>query len=276
MEILAPAKINLTLEVKGRRDDGFHEIESLMAPISVFDRLEIEHHESDLAFTCDDSTLPAGDDNLIVRAARLFCGSFGFLPRLRIHLAKQIPHGAGLGGGSSDAAATLLGLDALFETRLPRGALADLSAELGSDVPFFIHQSAAVIRGRGERVEPVAFPHTLPLLLLKPPFGVPTPWAYSRWRDAREVPGVLYARQELPWGALVNDLERPVFEKYLFLAQLKTWLLAQPEVAGALMSGSGSTVFAVLHEKALGFPLGERVGREFGEGLWCYLAETVG
>ncbi len=275
MEILAPAKINLTLEVKARREDGFHEIESLMVPISVFDRLEIEHHEGDLAFTCDDPTLPTSDDNLVVQAVRLFCGSFGFLPHLRIHLAKQIPHGAGLGGGSSDAAATLLGLDALFDTHLPRTALADLASELGSDIPFFIHQSAAIIRGRGERVEPIAFTHTLSLLLIKPPFGVPTPWAYSRWRDAREVPDVSYARQEFPWGALVNDLERPVFEKYLHLAQLKTWLLAQSEVVGALMSGSGSTVFAVLRDKTLGHQLGERVALEFGEELWCFLAETV-
>ncbi len=195
---------------------------------------------------------------------------------MRIALTKRIPHGAGLGGGSSDAATTLLGLDRLFETQLSREALSAMAAELGSDIPFFIYQSAAIIRGRGEHVEPVAFSHTLPLLLIKPPFGVPTPWAYKRWRDSQEIPGVRYDAQELEWGTLVNDLERPVFEKYIPLADMKTWLAEQPEVAGALMSGSGATVFAVLRHKEEAGALGDRIVAEFGTNLWCCACETVG
>jgi 4-diphosphocytidyl-2-C-methyl-D-erythritol kinase len=151
-----------------------------------------------------------------------------------------------------------------------------MAADLGSDIPFFIYQSAAIIRGRGEHVEPVSFPHALPLLLIKPPFGVPTPWAYQRWKNSQEIPGVRYAAQEMEWGTLVNDLERPVFEKYIFLADVKTWLLEQPEVAGALMSGSGATVFAALRAKEDTGALGERVAAEFGTNLWCRLCETVG
>ena len=277
MEFLAPAKINLSLRVLGRRADGFHDLESLMCPVSVFDTLDVTRRaEGGLEFVCDDATLPVGDDNLVVRAARLFCGARGIEPCVSIKLTKRIPHGAGLGGGSSDAATTLLALDRLFETRLSRDALAAMAADLGSDIPFFIYQSAAVIRGRGERVEPVAFPHALPLLLIKPPFGVPTPWAYSRWKDACEIPDVPYAAQAFPWGELVNDLERPVFEKYIFLADVKRWLLAQPEAAGALMSGSGATVFALLRSKEDAVPLGERVTREFGADLWLCACETVG
>lgn len=276
IELLAPAKVNLSLRVLGKRPDGFHELESLVSPISLFDRLEIDHRTGQgIEFTCDDATLPTGDDNLAVRAARLFCASCGLEPNLRLHLAKQIPHGAGLGGGSSDAASVLLGLDALFETRLPIDALAAMAADLGSDVPLFIYRSAAVIRGRGEQVETMPRLPELPLLLIKPPFGVPTPWAYKNWASSRELPGIRYAAQEFKWGALVNHLERPVFEKYLFLASLKQWLLDQPEVAGALMSGSGATVFALLREKQMGFTLGERVAAEFGTDLWCYLCETV-
>ena len=277
IELLAPAKVNLSLRVLGKRPDGFHELESLVTPISVFDRLEIDHREEPgIAFSCDDASLPTGDDNLAVRAARLFCASCGLEPNLRLALAKQIPHGAGLGGGSSDAASALLGLDALFETHLSVDALAAMAADLGSDVPLFIYRSACIIRGRGERVEPVAGIPELPLLLIKPPFGVPTPWAYKNWASSREIPGIRYSAQEFPWGTLVNDLERPVFEKYLFLASLKQWLLEQPEVTGALMSGSGATVFAVLHEKRLGQPLGERLAAEFGTDLWCFLCETIG
>ena len=277
MEFFAPAKINLSLRVLGRRADGFHDLESLMCPVSLGDTLEVTRRAAGgLEFVCDDPTLPTGEDNLVVRAARLFCRTRGIEPDVRIALTKHIPHGAGLGGGSSDAATTLLALDRLHETRLARDTLAALAAEIGSDVPFFIYESAAVIRGRGERVEPVALPHALPLLLIKPPFGVPTPWAYSRWKDAREIPGVPYATQTFPWGGLVNDLERPVFEKYIFLADLKAWLLAQPEVAGALMSGSGATVFAVLRDTESAAPLGARATEEFGPDLWLCACETLG
>lgn len=276
MQFYAPAKVNLSLRVVRRREDGFHDIDSLMVPVSVFDRLEIElKDEGGLVFTCDDDSIPTDDQNLVVRAARLFCAEVGVEPHVAIHLEKNIPHGAGLGGGSSDAANTLLALNHLFRTELPKETLLSLAADLGSDVPFFIDGKAARARGRGEQLEPVDFPQRLPLLLLKPPFSVPTPWAYQRWKDSHALPGIPYDAQALPWGELVNDLERPVFEKHLFLATLKSWLLRQPECAGALMSGSGSTVFAVLHSLDQAVPLGDRVAHEFGAEHWCHAAETI-
>jgi 4-diphosphocytidyl-2-C-methyl-D-erythritol kinase len=134
-------------------------------------------------------------------------------------------------------------------------------------VPFFIYGTSAICRGRGEQVQPEPRAEALALLLIKPPFPVSTPWAYSRWRDSKEVPGVRYAPQEFAWGVLVNDLERPVFEKYLALAAAKMWLLEQPEIAGALMSGSGSTMLAVLRG---GPDEGERVAARAREhfGPW--------
>lgn len=276
MEFLAPAKVNLSLRVVRRRDDGFHEIDSLFVPISVFDRLDIElRDDGGLAFTCDDASIPGDDTNLVVRAARAFCEKTGREPNVRIHLEKRIPHGAGLGGGSSDAASTLLALDRLFGTKLPRETLLNVAADLGSDIPFFILGQPARARGRGEQLEPADLPHRLPLLLIKPPFPVPTPWAYQRWRDSRELPGVRYSAQPQPWGELINDLERPVFEKHLMLATLKSWLLLQPECIGALMSGSGSTIFAMLRDQADAKLLSERVAAEFGSTLWCQFAETL-
>jgi 4-diphosphocytidyl-2-C-methyl-D-erythritol kinase len=276
MEFLAPAKVNLSLRVLGRRDDGFHEIETLIAPISIFDTLEIERCESGgLQFTCSDPNLPVNADNLVVRAVDEFCGSFGFQPHLRIHLRKEIPHGAGLGGGSSDAATTLIALNHLFQTELPVEELRVLAASIGSDVPFLLFQSAAWCRGRGELVEPAPFAEQVPLFLVKPAFGVPTPWAYQNWRDSLEIPTIDYGPQKLSSFELVNDLERPVFQKYLQLAHLKQWLLRQPEVIGALMSGSGSTVFAVLSSRAEGDQLAQRFITEFGTHFWLGLAETV-
>ena len=274
MKLHAPAKINLSLRILGKRLDGFHELESLMVPLTLADTLDIEPGGEGIAFTCSDTTLPCDDSNLVVRAARRFFETAGIAPSVRIHLEKAIPHGAGLGGGSSDAASTLAGLNSAFGSPLDAPAIHALAAELGSDVPFFLVRSAAVCRGRGEHVEQAPSPGALPLLLIKPAFGVPTPWAYSRWKDSREMPGVSYAPQDFPWGRLVNDLERPVFEKYVFLAVLKRWLLQQPEVAGALMSGSGSTTFAVLKSVADGAGLEIRVREEFGE-VWTCRCITV-
>ena len=241
-----------------------------MVPISLSDTLTLEAAEQPgIAFTCSDPTLPGDDSNLVVRAARRFYEAAGKPPTLRIHLEKAIPHGAGLGGGSSDAASTLMGLNRLENEPLSPQALHQLAAELGSDVPFFLAESAAICRGRGEIVSPTRLKEPLPLLLIKPPFGVSTPWAYSRWRDAQEIPNIPYAAQKFAWGELINDLERPVFEKHLFLAALKRWLLAQPETAAALLSGSGSTLFAVLKNESAGATLEKRVKEQFGS-VWTH------
>lgn len=277
MQAFAPAKINLSFEIKGRRDDGFHEIETLMAPISLADRLTIERSKAanGIQFSCDDSSLPSGDDNLVVRAARLFQQRTQIGEGVEIALEKKIPHGAGLGGGSSDAATTLLGLNDLFETRLEQKELIALAAQIGSDVPFFILGSAAMCRGRGEIVEPARLPARFNLLLVKPDFGVPTPWAYQRWKESRELPGVSYAPQTYSGVSFANDLERPVFEKFALLGTLKTWLLLQPEVSAALLSGSGSTVFAVVRNGSDRNQLAERIRAEVDPTMWIFACETL-
>ena len=286
MKWVAPAKINLSLRVLGRREDGFHEIETRMVPLTLADEIGVELTKADvigganvgrIQLTCSDPTLPVGPENLAYRAAQLFLDWHDLRDHgVRLTLEKRVPHGAGLGGGSSDAATVLMALNELSGVHAPPGKLAQLAAELGSDVPFFVYRSAAICRGRGERVEPVPMADPLPLLLLKPPFPIPTPWAYSRWRDARELPEVRYTPQEFFWGELVNDLERPVFEKYLVLAALKTWLLEQPEVTGALLSGSGSTTLAVLRgERGAGAAVATRARERFGD-WWSCVCMTVG
>lgn len=276
MQLYAPAKINLSFEIKGRREDGFHEIETLMAPISLSDRLTIERGQTTdgIRFSCDDSSLSNGEENLVVRAARLFQKTTKIGAGVEIALEKKIPHGAGLGGGSSDAAATLLGLNELFETRLDQKQLMELAGQIGSDVPFFILGSAATCRGRGEIVEPAKLPANFNLLLVKPDFGVPTGWAYGRWKDSRKVPDVDYSSQEFSGVRFVNDLERPVFEKFVLLGHLKTWLRLQPEVGAALMSGSGSTVFAVLREDVDGEKLAARVRENLDANMWTHACQT--
>jgi 4-diphosphocytidyl-2-C-methyl-D-erythritol kinase len=276
MQVFAPAKINLSLKILGRRDDGFHEIETLIAPISLCDEVKIDKKDAKQAieFRCDDSSVPQGADNLTVRAAKTFLEDAKLKSGVTIELKKKIPHSAGLGGGSSDAATTLLTLNELFRTNLPREALAKMGETIGSDVPFFIFESLAICRGRGELVAPVRLPEALSILLLKPNFAVPTAWAYSRWQDSREIPGIAYAPQEFAGQTFVNDLERPVFEKFVFLAHLKMWLLNQPEVGAALMSGSGSTLFAVLRGNQDADTFAERARRQVDPELWTCACET--
>jgi len=277
MQLYAPAKINLSFEIKRRREDGFHEIETLMAPISLVDRLTIERGNVNggIQFSCDDPSLSNGEENLVVRAARLFQKATKIGTGVEIVLEKKIPHGAGLGGGSSDAATTLLRLNELFETALDRKTLIELAAQIGSDVPFFILGSAATCRGRGEIVEATRLPTTLELLLVKPDFGAPTPWAYERWKNSRGLAGLEKIPQQFAGLRFVNDLERPVFEKYILLGYLKTWLRLQSEVGVALLSGSGSTVFAVVDKGADRARLAERIKAEIDPAIWTFQCETL-
>jgi 4-diphosphocytidyl-2-C-methyl-D-erythritol kinase len=274
MQVFAPAKINLSLKILGRRADGFHDIETFITPISLCDKIDIVKRGRSTDFICDDPTVPLGEENLVVRAATAFFQKTKQKGGVSINLQKKIPHGAGLGGGSSDAASTLLALNQLFETNLPREALAKIGEEIGSDVPFFIFESAALCRGRGELITPEKLKETISILLLKPEFGVPTASAYKRWQDSKELPGINYAPQELHGHRFANDLERPVFEKFVFLAQLKTWLRQQPEVGAALMSGSGSTIFAVMRPNADVDLVAQRAKKELDPRLWTCACET--
>jgi 4-diphosphocytidyl-2-C-methyl-D-erythritol kinase len=276
----APAKVNLSLKILGKRADGFHELETRMVRISVTDTLRAETAEpgSGLRFTCDEPSLPTDGSNLVVKAVRALEQHLGREFDLTIHLTKRIPHGAGLGGGSSDAATVLLGLNEGYGLGLSRDGLSGIAASLGSDIPFFLYEGACDCRGRGEIVEPVpAFPWRPRLFLVKPTFSVPTPWAYREWLASQELPGIDYAARPMPWGELVNSLERPVFAKHLVLADLKRFLAAQPGVEGALLSGSGSVVFAVLGEDRTADPeaMAAAVTTEFGATNWMRTAQVL-
>ncbi len=272
----APAKINLSLRVLGKRDDGFHEVDTLMVKLpGLCDELEFCEAES-WGFACDDSTVPDGEDNLVVRAVRVFEKVAKLKCRYRVVLRKRIPHGAGLGGGSSDAAATLLALNHLHGGVLGKGALEGLAAAIGSDVPFFLMPGAARCTGRGDEIEAVQPPPPLRVVLLKPSFGVATPDAYRRWQGAKPLPGIACAEQDLDGLKLVNDLELPVFGKHRFLPELKHWLLERHETAGALMCGSGATVFAVLHVDADPARLIAAARLELDPHLWAWHGVTQG
>ena len=179
----AHAKLNLSLAITGRRADGFHELISLVAPIALADTLTLDVSRP-LGLMCDDVSLPVDGTNLVLKAAAAYGKRRPSAPTGHFHLTKKVPHGAGLGGGSSDAAAALRLLDQASGDPLGLEILETLAAEVGSDCPFFVRSQAAMMRGRGERLEilPVAVRAALAgrkVILVKPPFGVPTPEAYA-------------------------------------------------------------------------------------------------
>ncbi len=274
--ISAPAKTNLWLRVLGKRDDGFHEIETRMVRLTLADQLTLQWTDKDkIELSCSDKSLPTGEENLVVKAVRALEETCGKTFSLNIELTKNIPSGAGLGGGSSDAASTLLAINEMGDLGLNTEQLAEIASKVGSDIPFFIYQKACDCRGRGEIVEPVSegVP-SLSVVLLKPDFEISAAWAYQNFAESKEYGDTMYLPQVCLWGSMVNDLERPVYQKYAVLAEMKNWLLSQPEVHAALLSGSGSTMLAVLKKNDDGESLSERGLSRYGIACWSWVGRT--
>ncbi len=241
------AKVNRSLVVLGKRSDGFHELDTVFQAVGLTDRLTFE--ESDLlTLDVDDPSIPSGTENLVLRAARALAEAAGIRPRAAITLEKRIPSGGGLGGGSSDAAVTLLGLSALWDLDMPLELLSRVGGELGSDVPFFLHGGTARGLGRGERITPLEDSPPEAVVLVMPPFPVSTLEVFRRL----EAP----AWDECGAGDLHscgapdrNDLEPAVEALFPALREVRIAL----ETAGATrarLSGSGSTVFGLFPDVA--------------------------
>ncbi len=272
MRTETPAKINLTLEIAGQRRDGYHELATWIVPVAVYDLLEIELAARD-SFTGKGLALPETGENLVVQAIRAFRHRTGFDARYQVTLQKQIPIGAGLGGGSSDAAATLRLLNRLHANPLAPDELAIIAAELGSDVPVFLSSRPAWCTGRGEHFSEKDFPVDLWAVLVKPGFAVSTAEAYRLFAGA--IPELRRGEPvKTNWGTVRNDLEPVIFQKYLLLAVLKDWLKKQPEARLAMMSGSGSTCYCLIASESHGKAVQTRFLAEFGETFWTTVCQV--
>ena len=278
LELSSPCKVNLLLNILGKREDGFHELETVMQPVRLHDNLSFHRTGSDIQLTCSEATLPVDARNLVHRAARAFLDTAGLREGVKVHLEKRIPLAAGLGGGSGNAATTLLGLNELFGEPLRHEDLHRLGSSLGSDIPFFLQKRPALATGRGEIITPLEpFPalRGTALLLIHPGFGISTAWAYAQ---LRRFPEALNGRpgrgQELidkllgddlaaVGAAFYNSLEAPALEKFPLLAIFQEFLRAHGAVA-AMMSGSGSTTFAVIPTEAVARKLEAQMQTKFG------------
>lgn len=315
--IKAPAKINLFLDVLGERQDGYHNIKSLLLPISLFDTIRIENRAGNISAVIPSVCRFKGiswpffmankDENLITRAAKLLKTCTGCRKGAEIFLTKRIPIGAGLGGGSADAAAVLIGLNRLWKTGLSKERLMEIGAQIGCDVPALIHGGAICMEGRGETITPInrLIKRDFWMLLIYPGFAISTGDIYRRYsslpkqsRSNRRRAGAALGRgaqaedsansrfelimsglklglMHLVGKGLFNALEETVFCKYPVLEMIKKRL----EKAGAkhvLLTGSGSTVFVLLKKKNEGEKMAKLIRKQIGSPLWTQIVHTIG
>lgn len=283
LEKPSPCKVNLLLNILGKRPDGFHELETLMHPVNLCDRLAFNKAESGIHLTCSDPALPADPSNLVYKAAAAFLKETGISQGAKIHLEKKIPMAAGLGGGSGNAATTLLGLNELFGNPLTIERLHPMAASLGSDIPFFLQAKPALATGRGEQVQSLEnFPalQGKAFFLIHPGFGIATAWAYkelARFPEAlngkpgrAETLASLLQKTDLRTAAkeFYNSLEAPALDKYPILALYQEFLRAEGALA-TLMSGSGSTTFAIAENLEQAKTMEEKFRAKFGR---CWTA----
>lgn len=293
--VFSPAKVNLLLAVTGRRADGFHELVSVTAPLEFGDELTAEDggqgKEDRPRFTleCGAPGVPVDAGNLVLRAAAAYAQATGWGGRVQFKLTKRIPVGAGLGGGSSNAVAALRALGQLSGAPLPEGKLAELAAALGSDCPLFLHRAPVVMRGRGEKVDPLPEAAARRLrgrrvLVFKPSFGIATAWAYQRMaaRGTDYAPAAGVERRLAEWVGsdapaeqlLANNMEAVAFEKYVGLPVLMESLRADFGLAPR-MSGSGSACLALLGEKQAAEPIVARIRDCWGAAAFAVVTRLA-
>lgn len=284
VQIRAPAKVNLILRVLDRRPDGYHNLWSLMHTVAVEDRLRLRvlPDSKAIQLTSDDPSLPTDARNLIVRAASRVMDRAGLTRGLAIDVAKRIPMGAGLGGGSSDAAATVVGLNHLLGLGWSRGDMVQLGAPLGSDVPFFFFAPSGIVRGRGEEVTAIRVTGQRWAVLIRPGFAVETKWAYARLSSMRKnvrplsaALNEISAKRTVSWEDVIplveNDFEDALATSHGVFREIKQALITHGAQA-ALLSGSGSTVVGLFRSEADAIRARELVGT--AQGYWARVAPT--
>jgi 4-diphosphocytidyl-2-C-methyl-D-erythritol kinase len=282
LEKKSPCKVNLLLNILGKRADGFHELETVMQPVNFYDELVFERGGNGTQLSCSEKNLPTDSKNLVFRAAEKFLEAAKISNGVKIHLEKKIPLAAGLGGGSGNAATTLLALNELFDKPLAAEKIYEIAAMLGSDIPFFLQSKPALATGRGEKIQPLKkFPalNGKAFLLIHPGFGISTPWAYQNLARFPEASNGKVGRAKIlisklqgnNWpgiaDAFYNSLEAPALEKFPILQLFQEFLRVNGALA-ALMSGSGSTTFAIAENVSTAESLVEKFKSKFGQNYW--------
>jgi len=281
--ILSPCKVNLFLDVIGRRPDGYHEVVTVMEPLDLSDRLHLRERRKGIEVTTDSPQVPGGEANIVHRAARRLREAGGEEKGVSIRIEKNIPAAAGLGGGSGNAGAALLGLNKFWGLELPLTVLSDIAGELGSDVPFFLHPRTSLWRGRGERGEPLPAAPPFFAVLVNPAFPLATRRAYAELavrgpkRPPNEKLGELLAALETGDLAalgrvLYNRFQEALAPRYPRIRELLEFF--ESRGAAALLSGSGPTVIGVAAAKEKAEQLADEARRVFPENYRIFVASN--
>jgi 4-diphosphocytidyl-2-C-methyl-D-erythritol kinase len=279
LQLESPAKINLRLEILKKRKDGYHELRTILQKISLYDTLHFSlKKEKGISITSDHPALPTGKRNLVHQAVQSILKRLCYRGGVRIKIEKRIPLGAGLGGGSSNAATTLKALNQLLDMNLSAEALMGIGAEIGADVPFFFFESPAIASGIGERLKKIELP-ALWYVLIYPNFEVSTRWAYQNFvLTKRPFHLKLHSFPRTPKGIshiLQNDLEEVVSKKYPQIGVMKQ-IISSVGAFGASMTGSGPTVFGIFQRKGDSLQAYKRVKKVVkGEGWTVLKAHSI-
>ncbi len=277
--IEAPAKLNIRLKITGRRPDGYHELVSIMTPVSLLDVIEVRENRGEgVELTASGYPVPLDDGNIVVRAAQSFSATTGLPSGVSIKITKNIPVAAGMGGGSSDAAATLLILNEIYSKPLSMNDLRVLALRLGADVPFFLVCTPCLVTGIGEILEPVERWPEFWYVIVTPPIQVSTAWVYQNYRMKLTTGEYPFIKKALESASLVisqvleNDLEAVTSAIFPIIDRIKR-LLVENGAEGALMSGSGPSVFGAfgsveLAESAKKHLLEQELGDVFMVKSW--------
>ena len=279
LTVLAPAKLNLVLEVLGKRSDGYHEVRSLIQTINLCDRITFER-ASEISLECDEPSLQ-GADNLVLRAALLLKEVTGFTKGMKIKLEKHIPWGMGLGGGSSDAAVTLLALNQLWGLNLTMTKLMRLAAQLGSDAPFFLYRGTAVVSGRGEKVRPLANLAPSWFVVLVPPlpripqktkhlYNSLTAEYFTRGEFTKKAVRSCSRAKSFNKSLLFDVFEKVAFDIFLGLRDYRECFI-KAGASNVCLAGSGLALFSLVETERMGKELYSRL---YSEGVECYLVST--
>ncbi|KPL02788.1 MAG: hypothetical protein AMJ90_04870 [candidate division Zixibacteria bacterium SM23_73_2] len=276
VKIKSFAKVNLCLYVLGKREDGYHEIFSVMQAVDLWDELTLSKIPRGIRVECDDPKVPLDNSNLSYRAAELLLDRVDIDSGVKIKIKKKIPQAAGLGGGSSNAAFTLIGLNKLFDLGLAREDLHPIAEQVGSDVPFFLYSGQAVARGRGERIKEVELPKDYWIVLVKPNFKMSTYEVYKNFKIdlTKKTKKIKIRFEKKEFHKLLrnwkNDLEGEVEKNFPQIKEIKN-RLRKAKAIKSQMSGSGPTVFGIFKEK----PEEKEVRKLFREDYQVFLTKPI-
>ncbi len=284
LSLSAPAKLNLRLDVLGKRSDGYHDLLMVMDRISLADEVELKVVERGITITCDEQMLPDGESNIAYLAAKEILAYSSRNVGVEIHIKKRIPIASGMGGGSSNAAAVLKGLNQLLKLKLPREKLMAIGAKIGADVPFFLFEGPAIASGIGDQLKKIKKIPKMSFVVVNPGIQVSTEWAYKNLglngkngnhsdKKIQELPSTFNNKKEVV-KILNNDLEKVTIKEFPIIAQVKELLIAHGAMA-AQMTGSGSSVFGIFPDKAVVDKNFSKIENKAGKGWKIFKTENI-